>query len=57
MHKQIIEKIPPMLTAVSSSVFMQSVMLFFITVAAAAAYDRLLREKCTAAMESVLRRR
>lgn len=44
MHKQIIEKIPPMLTAVSSSVFMQSVMLFFITVAAAAAYDRLLRE-------------
>ena len=56
-HQVIIRVLGPELTAVSSSVFMQSVMLFFITVAASAAYDRLLREKCTAAMESVLRRR
>ena len=47
-HQVIIRVLGPELTAVSPSVFIQSVIMFFITVAAAALYDRLLEKKCTA---------
>ena len=55
-HQVIIRVLGPALTVVSHSVFIQSVILFFITVAASALYDRLLKEKCTAASERILMR-
>lgn len=47
-HQVIIRVLGPVLTVVSQSVFVQSVILFFITVAASALYDRLLKDKFTA---------
>jgi peptidoglycan/LPS O-acetylase OafA/YrhL len=47
-HQVIIRVLGPAMTVVSRSVFIQSVILFFITVAASALYDRLLKDKFTA---------
>jgi peptidoglycan/LPS O-acetylase OafA/YrhL len=55
-HQVIIRVLGPAITWMSHSVFVQSVILFFITVAASALYDRLLKEKCTAAAERILKR-
>lgn len=55
-HQVVIRVLGPELTVVSPSVFIQSVIMFFITVAVAALYDRLLAEKCTAAAERILHR-
>lgn len=55
-HQVIISVIGPMLTVVSRSVFIQSVILFIITVAVSVLYERLLREKCTAAMKKILKK-
>ena len=48
LHQGIIRVLGPVMTVVSRSVFIQSVILFFITVAASALYDRLLKDKFTA---------
>ena len=50
-HQVVIRVLGPEMTVVSHSVFIQSVILFFITVAVSVLYDRLLEEKCTAAAE------
>ena len=55
-HQVIIRVLGPAMTWVSHSVFIQSVLLFFITVAVSALYDRLLEEKCTADAERFLKR-
>jgi hypothetical protein len=55
-HQVIIRVLGPALTVVSHSVFIQSVILFFITVAVSALYDCLLKDKCTAASEKILKR-
>ena len=47
-HQVIIRVLGPVMTVVSRSVFIQSVILFFITVAASVLYDRLLKDKFTA---------
>ena len=47
-HQVIIRVLGPVMTVVSRSVFIQSVILLFITVAASVLYDRLLKDKFTA---------
>jgi peptidoglycan/LPS O-acetylase OafA/YrhL len=54
-HQVIIRVLGPAMSAVSQSVFVQSVILFFITLAASALYDLLLEEKCTAAAKRFLK--
>ena len=44
-HQVIIRVLGPKLTVVSPSVFIQSVMLFFITLAVSVLYDRMLKKK------------
>lgn len=55
-HQVVISVLDPKLTWVSPSVFIQSVVLFFITVAVSVLYDRLLKDKCTAAMKIFLKK-
>lgn len=50
-HQVIIRVVGPKLTAVSHSVFIQSVILFFITLGMAVLYDRYMKKKCTKAVE------
>ena len=54
-HQVIIRVLGPAMTVISQSVFVQSVILFFITLAASALYDLLLEEKCTAAAKRFLK--
>ncbi len=55
LHQVIIRVLGPAMTVISQSVFAQSVILFFITLAASALYDLLLEEKCTAAAKRFLK--
>lgn len=45
-HQVVIRVLGPKLTAVNPSVFVQSVILFFITLAVSVLYERILKKKC-----------